>query len=116
MFPKLTALGCGGSKWRSGLYTACDLPLLSASVPHGTPSIKVLLKDETEPTMPSSFKDIVSAYKVDRMTPQLSKKVVEEGLIKPIEPLRVQFEADLEWQIIALEAYTDLAQVTTKVM
>ncbi|KAL2821498.1 tRNA synthetases class I-domain-containing protein [Aspergillus granulosus] len=73
----------------------------------GRPSIPVMLKEETKETVFKSWEEITSAYEQDRLTPQLAKRIVEEGLISLIEPIRQQFEADEEWQRITREAYPE---------
>lgn len=72
-----------------------------------TASLTAVLKDETEPTTFSSFAEVVEAYKADRLTPQLAKKIVEEGLIELTTSIRDRFEADREWQSIADAAYNN---------
>ena len=67
--------------------------------------ISVVLKDGTEPTVFTSFRDVVEAYEADRLTPQIAKKIVEEGLIELTTSIRKDFEADEVWQRIAEAAY-----------
>jgi len=80
----------------------------------GTSSISVTLKDQNEPTAFKSFADMVAAYESDSFTPQLAKKIVEEGLIKLTASIRTDFETDAEWQKIAREAYPDPIPAATK--
>ena len=73
-----------------------------------TAVISVILKDQTEPTVFRSFAEVTEAYAADRLTPQLAKQIVEEGLVKLTSSIRHQFETDKEWQCIADAAYGKL--------
>ncbi|KAL8657466.1 MAG: hypothetical protein Q9226_001895 [Calogaya cf. arnoldii] len=65
-----------------------------------------VLKGQTEATIFRSFDEVVLAYKEDRLTPQIAKKLVTDGLIQLTTSIRKEFDADEEWQRIAIEAYT----------
>jgi tyrosyl-tRNA synthetase len=71
----------------------------------GVPSIKVILKGQSENTIVNPFPAVTAAYESGSLTPQLAKKIVEEGLIRLTEPIRRQFEAGEEWQAIYREVY-----------
>ncbi|RKK66773.1 Tyrosine--tRNA ligase, cytoplasmic [Fusarium oxysporum] len=83
------------------------LPYSELQSPDGKPSISVILKNETQPTTFGSFAEVVAAYESDSLTPQLAKKIVEDGLIKLTESIRCDFEADKDWQEIARAAYPE---------
>lgn len=53
----------------------------------------MVLKDQTEPTTFTSFFEMIAAYESDLLTPQLAKKIVEEGLVKLTTSIRQDFEA-----------------------
>jgi len=83
------------------------LPYSQLRSPDGkAAAVSVLLKDQTEPTVFRSFDEIREAYAADRLTPQLAKQVVEEGLVKLNTSIRHDFDADEEWQRIADAAYS----------
>ena len=76
-------------------------------------AISVVLKGDVEPTVFRSFADIQRAYEVDRLTPQLAKKIVEDGLIELTTSIRIRFDSDPEWQRIAEAAYATPASLPT---
>ncbi|KAL9626503.1 MAG: hypothetical protein Q9204_007249 [Flavoplaca sp. TL-2023a] len=81
------------------------LPYSQLQSPDGTTTMSVVLKDQIEPTVFRSFSEISAAYEADQLTPQLAKKVVMDGLTKLTTSIRSMFDADVEWQRIAAEAY-----------
>ena len=90
------------------------LPYSQLRSPDGKKAaIRIVLKDGTEPTVFTSFGEVVEAYEADRLTPQIAKKIVEEGLVELTTSIREDFEADEEWQHIADAAYPQPA-VTLK--
>ncbi|KAF2814236.1 Nucleotidylyl transferase [Mytilinidion resinicola] len=80
----------------------------------GTPVISVMLKDESEPTTFQSFTDLAAVYQADSLTPQLAKKIVEEGPVALTSSIRREFESDAEWQAVTREAYPDPTPKTKK--
>ncbi|KAL8991990.1 MAG: hypothetical protein Q9169_007468 [Polycauliona sp. 2 TL-2023] len=83
------------------------LPYSQLQSPTGEATISVVLKDDTDPTHFQVFEEVAAAYEADILTPQLAKKLVTQGLIKLTTSIRNDFEADIEWQQIATEAYSD---------
>ena len=82
------------------------LPYSQLRSPDGKQAaISVVLKDGTEPTILTSFGEVVEAYEADRLTPQIAKKIVEKGLIELTTSIREDFKADEGWQRIADAAY-----------
>ena len=81
------------------------LPYSQLQFPDGKTTMSVVLKDQTEPTVFRSFSEISAAYEADQLTPQIAKKVVTDGLTKLTTSIRSMFDADVEWQRIAAEAY-----------
>ena len=81
------------------------LPYSQLQSPDGKTTMSVVLKDQIEPTVFRSFSEISAAYEADLLTPQIAKKVVTDGLSKLTTSIRSMFEADVEWQRIAAEAY-----------
>ena len=71
----------------------------------GKAAISVVLKNQTEPTLLTSFAEVTDAYEADELTPQIAKKLVEDCLIKLTASIRSQFDADVEWQQISNAAY-----------
>lgn len=83
------------------------LPYSQLQSPDGkTANVSVVLKDQTEPTVFTSFAEMAITYNTDQLTPQLAKRIVAEGLIKLMTSIRHQFEMDEEWQRIADAAYS----------
>ncbi|KAL9626718.1 MAG: hypothetical protein Q9204_007091 [Flavoplaca sp. TL-2023a] len=78
---------------------------VEGNVPDGKTTMSVILKDQTEPTVFRSFSEISAAYEADQLTAQITKKVVTDGLTKLTTSIRSMFDADVEWQRIAAEAY-----------
>ena len=76
-------------------------------------AMSVVLKNGTEPTVFTSFREVVEAYEADQLTPQIAKKIVEEGLIELTTSIREDYAADEGWQRIADAAYPKPA-VTSK--
>ncbi|KAL1896276.1 Tyrosine--tRNA ligase cytoplasmic [Ceratocystis pirilliformis] len=74
---------------------------------NGVGSVSVTLKDATEPTVFTNFADLAAAYAEDSLTPQLAKRIVEEGLTKLTDSIRAEFAADARWQEIAAAAYPE---------
>lgn len=72
------------------------LPFSGLQALDGVPSIRVILEGQSETTIINSFPEVTAAYESGSLTPQLAKKIVEEGLIRLTEPIRRQFEADEE--------------------
>ena len=70
-----------------------------------TAALSVRLNDETEPTVFHSFADVVKAYEADLLSPQLAKKIVQDGLIHLTASIRQDFEQDEEWQTLSRAAY-----------
>ena len=70
-----------------------------------TAAISVILKGQTEPTIFGSFVEVMEAYTADRLTPQLAKHIVEEGLIELTTSIRHRFETNEQWQRVANDAY-----------
>lgn len=68
-------------------------------------AIRVVLKNGTEPTVFTSFGEVVEAYEADQLTAQIAKKIVEDGLIQLTTFIRENFAADEEWQHTADAAY-----------
>ena len=65
------------------------LPYSQLQSLHGkTAGLSVVLKDQTEPTVFRFFAEVAEAYTADRLTPQLAKQVVEEGLVKLTTSIR----------------------------
>jgi tyrosyl-tRNA synthetase len=85
------------------------LPFSALRSVDGKAALKVVLKDQTEPTTFTNFQQIVSAYESDVLTPQIVKAIVQKGLIELIDPIRKEYTEDEEWQDIARKAYPDLA-------
>ncbi|KAL9088208.1 MAG: hypothetical protein Q9165_006335 [Trypethelium subeluteriae] len=83
------------------------LPYSQLQSQDGKAAITVTLKDQSDPTTFSSFAEMATAYESDLLTPQLAKKIVEEGLVKLITSIRQDFEADTEWQRVSEAAYPD---------
>ncbi|KAL8888249.1 MAG: hypothetical protein Q9192_006209 [Flavoplaca navasiana] len=81
------------------------LPYSQLQSPDGETSMSVVLKDQTEPTVFRSFSEISAAYEADQLTPQIAKKLVADGLSKLTTSIRSMFDADMEWQQIAADAY-----------
>jgi len=73
----------------------------------GKAAISMLLGDQAAPTIFTSFAEVTEAYAADRLTPQLAKKFVEEGLVQLNTSIRRDFETDEEWQRIAHAAYSN---------
>ncbi|KKA29699.1 hypothetical protein TD95_004465 [Thielaviopsis punctulata] len=73
----------------------------------GVGSVTVTLKDDTEPTTFTKFADLAAAYTEDKLTPQLAKRIVEEGLTKLTDSIRAEYNADPKWQEIAAAAYPE---------
>jgi len=73
----------------------------------GEAAISMLLRDQAAPTIFTSFAEVTEAYAADRLTPQLAKKFVEEGLVQLNTSIRSDFETDEEWQRIAHAAYSN---------
>ncbi|EHL01932.1 Nucleotidylyl transferase [Glarea lozoyensis ATCC 20868] len=73
------------------------------------PSISIVLPNHSAPTFFHTYTEVVSAYQADVLTPQIVKKIVEEGLIKLTAPIQRAFEEDKEWQSIAEKAYPILS-------
>ena len=61
-----------------------------------TVAISVVLKGQAEATTFKSFAQLVEACEADLLTPQLAKKIVEEGLVKLTTSIRQDFEANEE--------------------
>ncbi|KAH8589535.1 hypothetical protein B0O99DRAFT_676626 [Bisporella sp. PMI_857] len=76
------------------------LPYLALQSPIGEPSISVVLPTHTAPITFHTFAEVVSTYEADILTPQIVKKIVEDGLIKLTAPIQREFEEDAEWQAI----------------
>jgi len=70
-----------------------------------TAAIEVALKDQSEPTIFKSFAEVEESYEADILTPQLAKRIVEDGLVKLTTSIRCAFEEDEDWQRIAEAAY-----------
>ncbi|KAL8685809.1 MAG: hypothetical protein Q9224_005663 [Gallowayella concinna] len=81
------------------------LPYSQLQSPDGKAAISVVLKDQSEASIFTSFTEVKDAYKADDLTPQIAKKLVTEGLIKLTTSIRNEFEADSEWQHLAQAAY-----------
>ncbi|KAL8853708.1 MAG: hypothetical protein Q9221_001519 [Calogaya cf. arnoldii] len=82
------------------------LPYSQLQSPDRKASISVVLQGQTEATIFRSFDEVILAYKEDRLTPQIAKKLVTDGLIQLTTSIRKEFDTDEEWQRIAIEAYT----------
>ena len=84
------------------------LPLSQLKSSDGkTAALSVTLKDETDPTVFHSFTDVIKAYEADLLSPQLAKKIVQDGLILLTASIRQGFEQDEEWQLLSEAAYPD---------
>lgn len=88
------------------------LPFSALQAADSRPSISILSKDggsssSSAPTVYSDFAAIASAYEKDLITPQQAKRVVEEGLVALMRPIREEYEEDAEWQEIAQRGYSD---------
>ncbi|KAF2235437.1 putative tyrosyl-tRNA synthetase, cytoplasmic [Viridothelium virens] len=83
------------------------LPYSQLQSQDGKAAITATLKDQSDPTTFTCFAEVVIAYESDLLTPQLAKKIVEEGLVKLITSVHQDFEADTEWQRISEAAYPD---------
>jgi tyrosyl-tRNA synthetase len=81
------------------------LPFSALQSPDGKQSVSLVLPTHAEATEFTSYAEIISAYESDILTPQLVKKIVVNGLIKPTAPIQQEFEADKEWQAISSKAY-----------
>ncbi|MDI1489127.1 MAG: Tyrosine--tRNA ligase cytoplasmic [Ramalina farinacea] len=87
------------------------LPLSQLKSSDGkTAALSVTLKDETEPTVFHSFADVIKAYEADLLSPQLAKKIVQEGLALLTASIRQEFEQDEEWKALSRTAYPDSAE------
>lgn len=75
-----------------------------------TAALSVTFKDETEPTVFHSFADLIKAYEADLLSPQLAKKIVQDGLVLLTASIRHEFEQDEEWQALSRAAYPDSAE------
>ena len=84
------------------------LPLSQLKSSDGkTAALSATLKDETEPTVFQSFTDVIKAYEADLLSPQLAKKIVQDGLILLTASIRQDFEQDEDWQALSRAAYPD---------
>lgn len=93
----------------NGILAFIELVLLPFSELHPldgkTAAIQIILKDEAEPTIFTSFSEVKEAYSDDRLTPQLTKKIVEDGLVELTTSIRDYLDKDKEWRHIAEAAY-----------
>lgn len=65
----------------------------------------MILEGQSVNTILTTFSEVTATYETGSITQQLTKTIVEEGLIRPTELICREFEADEEWQAIARVAY-----------
>ncbi|KAJ5317772.1 hypothetical protein PENANT_c004G04920 [Penicillium antarcticum] len=88
----------------NGVVALVEFILLPAAALRGNKEFRVERRD-AEPLVYTDIKQLQDDYTNDILTPQLLKPAVAAGLVQLMAPIQAAYEADTEWQEIALKAY-----------
>ncbi|KAM7196217.1 hypothetical protein V8F33_006329 [Rhypophila sp. PSN 637] len=90
----------------NGMLALAEFVLLPVSaLKGGKKELKIERPDGQEPLVYTSVQQMNEDYQNDVLTPQLLKHAISTGLNDLIKPIREAFEANKEWQDVALKAY-----------
>jgi tyrosyl-tRNA synthetase len=97
----------------NGLISFVEFVLLPVSaLKHDSEKGKfVVERKEGEPLVYDNVEDVRKDYVEDRLTPQLLKQGVTDGLNELLAPIQAEFQANEEWQQVTLKAYPPPAPI-----